>query len=124
MVLQPKREALQEAKQSQADIVLWTDGSRLDVGKAGAAVVWFDDKLDKWQEKRRFLGKNKDSFDAELWAILEAFILSISPTTVTVFTDLQAAIKKILEPEIRLVGTRFEILFIGMRMRSEMAGIP
>ena len=110
IVHQPKREAIQEAKRNRVGIVLWTDGSRLDVGKVGAAVVWFDGKLNKWQEKRRFLGKNKDSFDAELWAILDALVLGIKrtrnvgPTTVTVFTDSQAAITKILDPKTRVGG--------------------
>lgn len=110
IVLQPKRKAIQEAKRNRVGIVLWTDGSRLDVGKVGAAVVWFDKRLNKWQEKRRFLGKNKDSFDAELWAISDALVLGIErtrnvgPTTVTVFTDSQAAITKILDPKARFGG--------------------
>ena len=89
---------------------MWTDGSRLDGGKVGAAVVEFDRRLDKWQEKRRFLGKNKDTFDAELWAISDALVLGIKrtrnvgPTTVTVFTDSQAAITKILDPKARVDG--------------------
>ena len=112
---------------NQAGIVLWIDGSILDVGKAGAVVVWFDRGLGQWQEKRRFLGKNKDPFDAELWAISDALVRGIkktrnsSPTTVTVFTDSQAAIKKILSPKIR---AREVILFIRMRTRLEMVGIP
>ncbi len=58
IILQPKREAIQEAKINHDGIVFWTNGSCLDEGKVGAAVVWFDRRLDKWQEKRRFLGKN------------------------------------------------------------------
>ena len=94
-VLQPKREAVQEAKKDRDGVVLWADGSRLDIGKAGSAVVWFEEKLDKWQEKRRYLGENKDSFDAELWAISDTIEIGIkktrngSLTTVTVFTDSQ-----------------------------------
>ena len=77
VILQAKQEALQEAAKSRAGIILWTDGSKLDTGKVGAAVVWFDNRLNKWQEKRRYLGQNKDSFDAELWAISDALELSI-----------------------------------------------
>lgn len=53
-------------------------------------------------------GGNKDSFDAELWAISDALGVSIkilrneNPTTVTVFTDSHTAIAKILEPKVRL----------------------
>ena len=83
---------------------------RWGVGKAGVAVVWFEKRLDRWQEKRRYLEENKDSFDAELWAISDALEIGIkktrdgSPTTVTVFTDSQAAIAKILEPKVRSGG--------------------
>lgn len=66
VALQSRQEALQEAKKDQDGIVFWTDGSRFDTGKAGSAVVWFEKKSDIWQEKRRYLGENKDSFDAEL----------------------------------------------------------
>lgn len=69
VIVQPKKKAMQEATKTQAGITLWTDGAKLDTRDAGAAVVWFDKRLNKWQEKRRYLGGNKDSFDAELWAI-------------------------------------------------------
>ena len=66
MALQPRQEALQEAKKDQDGIVFWTDQSRLDIGKAGLGVVWFEKKSNKWQQKRRYLGEKKDSFNAEL----------------------------------------------------------
>lgn len=108
IVIQLKREAIQEAKKNRDGIVLWTDGSRLDFGKVGAAVVWFDKWLDKWQEKRRFLGEHKDSFDAELWSISDALVLgtkktrNTGPTTVTVFTNSQAAISKIFDSKTKV----------------------
>ena len=84
------------------------DDSHLDKGKVEADVVWFDKRLDKWQEKRRFLGKNKYLFDAELSAISDTLILSIKKIrnidliTIIVFTDSQAAITKILDPKARV----------------------
>lgn len=54
VILKPK----QEPGTYRAGLVLRTDSSRLDIGKAGAAVVWYDKRLDKWQEKRRYLAKN------------------------------------------------------------------
>ena len=39
IVLQPKQEAIQEAKRIQDGLVFWTNGSRLDEGRVGAAVV-------------------------------------------------------------------------------------
>lgn len=92
-VLQPKLEAIQEAKKNRNGVVLQTDGSRLNGEKSGAAVVWFDRKPVKWQEKRHFLSKNKDSFDVEIWVISNALLLGIKRTrnisnrTVTVFIN-------------------------------------
>ena len=77
VALQARQEALQEAQKDRDGIVFWTDGSRLDTGKEGSA-VWFEKKSDKWQKKRRYLGENKDSFDAELWAI--SYSVVIRPT--------------------------------------------
>lgn len=74
------------------------------------AIVWFDKRLDKWQEKRRFLGINKDLFDAELWSISKVLVLeirktrNIKPTMVTIFTNSQVAISKILDPKTRVDG--------------------
>ena len=110
VVVQPRKEAFHDAKKKREGMVLWTDGSRLDTGKAGSAVVWLDKMSDKWQEKRQYLGENKDLFDAELWAISDALEISIKktrntqPTTVTVFTDLHAAIGKIVNPKVRPGG--------------------
>lgn len=61
----------------------------------------------KQQKKRQYLRKNKESFDAELWAISDTLELSIkktrnkSSTTITIFTDLYAVIAKILESKVR-----------------------
>lgn len=109
-MLQPKQEVIQNAKKNQDGLVFWTDGSRSDKGKIGAAVVWFDKKLDKWPEKRRFLEENKDPYNAELWAIADALVLGIRKignadcTTVTIFTDSQAAITKISDQRTRVGG--------------------
>lgn len=110
VVVQLRKEALQDAKKEREVMVLWTDGSRSDTGKAGSAVVWLDKMSDKWQEKRRYSGENKDSFDAELWAISDALEISIkktrnaNPTTVTVFTGSHAAIGKTVNPKVRPGG--------------------
>lgn len=42
IILQPKQEAIQEAKINHDGFVFWTDGSCLDEGIVGAVVVWFD----------------------------------------------------------------------------------
>lgn len=110
IVLQPRQEAIQEAKRNQDGLIFWTDGSRSDKGKVGAAIVWFDRRLGKWQEKRRFLRENKDPYDAELWAIADALVLGIRKignvdcTRVTIFTDSQAAVTKISDQRSRVGG--------------------
>ena len=53
MIFQAKQKAFQKAAKSRAGIILWTDGSKLDTGNVRAAVIWFDIRLNKWQEKRR-----------------------------------------------------------------------
>lgn len=62
----------------------------------------------KWQEKRRFLSKNKDSFDTKLQAISDILTLDIKrtknvdATIIIVFTDFQMAIIKILDLKARV----------------------
>lgn len=42
------------------------NNSKLDTRDVEVAVVWFDKRLNKWQEKHQYFGENKDSFDIEL----------------------------------------------------------
>ena len=68
-----------------------------------------ENNSDKWQEKRRYLGKNKELFDVELWAISDTLELSTKKTKkgnlimIIVFTDLYTAIAKIFELKVRPV---------------------
>lgn len=57
---------MQKAIKTQAGITLYTNGSKFDTGDKKTAVVWFDERLNKWWEKHQYLRKNKNSFDAEL----------------------------------------------------------
>lgn len=105
VIVQDKKETLQEATNTQAGITYQINGSKLDIEDTRAAVVWFDKKLNKWQNKQRYLAKNKNLFDVEIWAISDALGLSIkktrngNPLIITIFTDSQAAIAKILDPK-------------------------
>ena len=56
---------------SQGDTI-WTDGSRLDSGKIGAACVWRILGPCGWAGCRYHLGNNKEVFDAEVYAIIQA----------------------------------------------------
>ena len=55
-----------------ADTV-WTDGSRLDNEKVGAAFVWR--RPEGWQGSRFHLGSNKEVFDAEVFFVLNLVFL-------------------------------------------------
>lgn len=84
-------------KKYQVGIVLWTDGSRLDTGNVGAAVIWRDKSLNKRRETSLFLRENKKILDAELWAISIALEAAKRETggnfsaPITVFTDSREA---------------------------------
>lgn len=84
-------------------MVLWTDGSKLEQSHIAAAVCWEDKTAGQWKEKGMFLGKYKEILDAELWAILEALDIAKKTTNIgnmpiTIFCDLQRALKAIVLP--------------------------
>ena len=78
-----------------------TDGSRLDDGAAGYAVVWKD--CQTWKGIKTHMGYNQEANDAEC-AVLACALESASRrnTTlerVTIFTDAQAAIRRMASEE-------------------------
>lgn len=103
VVIQEPKTAIGEAKKDVSDLALWSDGSKLESGGAGAAVIWKNSTSHRWNVRKVSLGKNKEMLDAELWGISEA--LKIAPKentsrkagTITVFSDSQAAIKQLQE---------------------------
>jgi ribonuclease HI len=81
---------------------IWTDGSRDDLGNVGAAVAW--NEVDEWTVLKYRLGRNKEVFDAELFAILQATVLIRDEGAImigegiqkiSIFTDSQAALNRI-----------------------------
>jgi ribonuclease HI len=81
---------------------LWTDGSRDDLGNVGAAVAWKE--VDEWTGLKYRLGRNKEVFDAELFAILQATVLirdggaimiGEGIQKISIFNDSQAALNRI-----------------------------
>lgn len=62
------------------------------------------------------MGENKDSFDAELWAISDALEISIketrngNPLKITIFTDSQAALAKIIDSKAKIGGDTIRAL--------------
>ena len=62
--------------------VLWVDGSKLSQGNAGAAVCRKDKDYDSWENSSVFLGENKETVDAELWAIAGKITLNSHQTPI------------------------------------------
>ena len=83
IVVKCRKQALEEAARYRTGLVMWTDASKLDQGKTGAANCWKDKLLDRWKEKSIFLGKNKEILDTELWAIWKALEIALKETTNT-----------------------------------------
>ena len=100
--IEEKSKAIEIAKKAEdrVNLTLWCDGSKLDQGGAGAAVVW---KLDnEWLTQKVTLGKNKEIFDAEMWGISEAVkiaeprcLKAQQPLVISIFCDSQHAINRL-----------------------------
>jgi hypothetical protein len=85
---------------------IWTDGSWDDLGNVGAAVSWKEGT--EWTGLKYRLGRNKEFFDAELFALLRATIMighqvddmiSEGVQKMIIFTDSQAAVNRIQHNE-------------------------
>ena len=72
IIVQEPTTAILEAKKDESDLVLWSDGSKLQSGKVSIAVVWKNTLFHGWKSCKMALGKNKEVLDAELWGISEA----------------------------------------------------
>ena len=55
------------ADKAELDLIIWSDGSKLDIGGVGAGIVW--KRGDTWQARGYPLGDTKEVFDAELYGI-------------------------------------------------------
>ena len=97
-----KEDALRVAQEwADQERTVWTDGSRLDNGRVGAAWAWQHNG--EWKEDGIFLGTNKEVFDAEVYAICEVVNLldrrEEKEQSYVVFSDSQAAIYRVLHEE-------------------------
>lgn len=96
-----KDDALEVARewQDQPDTV-WADGSRLESEAVGAAVAFRC--REGWVKRGIYLGKNKEVFDAEAFAIMRAARLLAERgergRSYTVFSDSRAAISRHVRP--------------------------
>jgi len=80
---------------------MFTDGSRQNDGTVGYAVVW--KKGNSWKGIKQHMGSNQEAYDAECAAIAlaleEAARRDSTPERVTIFSDAQAAIKRMASDE-------------------------
>jgi ribonuclease HI len=101
--MQEEEEAIVEAKKERDGLVLWTDGSKKEDEWVGCAVVW--EKEEKWEKRRVHLGRQKEAFDAEMYAMSEALKIANEicdkeeVRRVMVFTDSQATLRRIQSDE-------------------------
>jgi ribonuclease HI len=100
-ILEAKRaERIAKKWEELGDTTLWTDGSRLDDGRVGFAVVWAQGTADDltWEGVGESLGDNKEVFDAEVYALARAAqILANRNETghqYSIFCDSQTALQR------------------------------
>jgi len=102
VIIQEEEQALEEARKEREGLVLWTDGSRKEDEWVGCAVVW---KEERWNKRRVHLGRQKEAFDAEMYAMSEAVKIADEicerkeVRRVTVFTDSPATLRRIQSDE-------------------------
>jgi len=103
VIIQDEEQALKEAKVEREGLVLWTDGLRKEDEWVGCAVVWEEER--RWKKRRVHLGRQKEAFDAEMYAMSEVMKIADAVGSerevkrVTVFTDSQATLKQIQSDE-------------------------
>ena len=98
------RRAIRKGTIGGPDLEHWCDGSKLEKGDTGAAVVWKSDCDGKWQTVKVSLGQNKEIFDAEMWGISEAIKVAeqeskevLHSLVISIFCDSQTAINNLRE---------------------------
>jgi len=121
VIIQEEEQALEEARKERDGLVLWTDGSKKEDEWVGCAVVW---KEERWNKRRVHLGRQKEAFDAEMYAMSEAVKIADNicrekeVRRVTVFTDSQATLRRIQSDE---PGPGQELTLRTMNWESELA---
>jgi len=90
-----------EAERDRPGLTMFTDGSRLDDAAAGYAVVWKRGLT--WAGIKTHMGYNQETYDAECAALVRALESAsgrqTTPERVTIFTDAQAAIRRMASKE-------------------------
>jgi len=121
VIIQEEEQALEEARKERDGLVLWTDGSRKVDEWVGCAVVWKEEG--RWNKRRVHLGRQKEAFDAEMYAMSEAVKIADEigekkeGRRVTIFTDSQATLRRIQSDE---PGPGQVLALLTMNWESEL----
>ena len=101
LMQEEEEEAKKEAEKERQGLVMFTDGSCLEDGAAGYAVVWMNGQT--WKGIKVHMGYNQEAYDAECAALAHALESAArrntAPDRVTIFTDAQAAIRRMASDE-------------------------
>jgi len=85
-----------QAERDRAGLAIFTDGSRLNSRAAGYAVAW--KSKGRWASIKTHMGYNQEAYDAECAALARALEMAgqrqTVPEKVAIFTDAQAAIRR------------------------------
>ena len=101
LIQEEREEAKKEAEKERPGLVMFTDGSRLESEAARYAVAWRNGQT--WEGIKTHMGYNQEAYDAECAALARALEVATrrvpTPSHVTIFTDAQAAIKRMSSDE-------------------------
>ena len=100
LLQEEEAEAKAEAEKTRPGLTMFTDGSRMEDGAAGFAVVWKNGQT--WEGIKAHMGYNQEAYDGECAALaraLESVLGGYVPERVTIFTDAQAAIRRMASDE-------------------------
>jgi len=96
-----RRPRRRQRQRGRPGLTMFTDGSRLDNGATGYAVVWNRGLI--WAGVKGHMGSNQEAYDAECAALAhaleEASRRNTTPERVTIFTNAQAAIRRMASDE-------------------------
>jgi len=100
-IQEDEKTAKAEAEQIRPGLTIFTDGSRLDSGATGYAVAWQNGQ--SWVGIKNHMRYNQEAYDAECTALARALEEAAKRQTVleriTIFTDAQAAIRRMASQE-------------------------
>jgi len=101
LIQEEEEEAKKDAEKTRPGLTMFTDGSRMDDGAAGYTITW--KRGESWVGIKAHMGHNQEAYDTECAALARALESAVrrptTPERVTIFTDAQAAIRRIASEE-------------------------